>query len=165
MGIPSWRNSYTSDKDFELACAKFASDGLLIKERQDLALCIEDPALFSYLAKRKFGLGTPHPKLTYLYEAFKCSYLLEIFRGIIYRIRCIKNGCEYIGKTESKSDYNFDGSNVYTLSRIRSHIFDLNGNKHTLDFLQEDWNTYGSSNFAVTVEHDNCPPLGLTLDG
>lgn len=61
----------------------------------------------------------------------------------IYGIQCKVNNKIYIGQT---SNYKI---------RIKNHIMELNGNRHSNKYLQEDYNKYGRDNFVFFILEEN----------
>ena len=63
------------------------------------------------------------------------------FQGAIYIIKCKLNNKSYVGQTVSHPP---------TL-RWKSHWNLLENNAHPNQYLQDDWNEYGSNNFCFDV--------------
>lgn len=61
----------------------------------------------------------------------------------IYKIVCTVNNKVYIGQT---TDYN---------KRIKNHMRELKGNRHSNKLLQEDFNRYGLTNFRFDIIEEN----------
>jgi len=60
----------------------------------------------------------------------------------IYVIRNVSTGDKYIG------------SSIDVESRIRTHLYDLRGNRHVNSKLQNAWNKYGESSFEFGIQED-----------
>lgn len=69
--------------------------------------------------------------------------MIDLNENIIYQIKCLSNNKIYIGSTN------------YYERRIKDHLRQLKKDKHPIEAMQKDFNTYGIGNFSFSIVEKN----------